>query len=93
MSEKHLDKPGSANKMQQSPSSGDLSSDKTDPDNDSQKALSDPEKDAGKEAGNDKTDDDPNIVDFDGPDDPLNPYNWPDSKKWLYATRRIYSPA
>lgn len=26
---------------------------------------------------------DPNIVDWDGPDDPQNPMNWPDSKKWL----------
>ena len=26
---------------------------------------------------------DPNIVDWDGPDDPQNPKNWPDSKKWL----------
>lgn len=25
---------------------------------------------------------DPNIVDWDGPDDPENPQNWPDSKKW-----------
>ncbi|KAF2474649.1 MFS general substrate transporter [Lindgomyces ingoldianus] len=25
---------------------------------------------------------DPNIVDWDGPDDPQNPMNWPDSKKW-----------
>ena len=26
---------------------------------------------------------DPNIVDYDGPDDPQNPYNWPKSKKWV----------
>ncbi|OAL53262.1 MFS general substrate transporter [Pyrenochaeta sp. DS3sAY3a] len=25
---------------------------------------------------------DPNIVDWDGPDDPANPQNWPASKKW-----------
>lgn len=25
---------------------------------------------------------DPNIVDWEGPDDPENPYNWPASKKW-----------
>ncbi|KAI9675315.1 MAG: hypothetical protein M1817_001218 [Caeruleum heppii] len=25
---------------------------------------------------------DPNIVDWDGPDDPSNPFNWPKSKKW-----------
>ncbi|KAK3718324.1 hypothetical protein LTR37_005137 [Vermiconidia calcicola] len=25
---------------------------------------------------------DPNVVDWDGPDDPQNPYNWPASKKW-----------
>ncbi|TDZ27904.1 Efflux pump radE [Colletotrichum spinosum] len=28
-------------------------------------------------------DDDPNIVDWDGPDDPENPQNWPMKKKWL----------
>lgn len=26
---------------------------------------------------------DPNIVDWDGPDDPANPYNWTKGKKWL----------
>ncbi|KAF2015716.1 MFS general substrate transporter [Aaosphaeria arxii CBS 175.79] len=25
---------------------------------------------------------DPDLVDWDGPDDPKNPQNWPDSKKW-----------
>lgn len=25
---------------------------------------------------------DPNIVDWDGPDDPRNPHNWPASRKW-----------
>ncbi|PSN60596.1 membrane transporter [Corynespora cassiicola Philippines] len=25
---------------------------------------------------------DPNVVDWDGPDDPENPQNWPESKKW-----------
>jgi hypothetical protein len=25
---------------------------------------------------------DPNLVTFDGPDDPLNPKNWPTTKKW-----------
>jgi hypothetical protein len=25
---------------------------------------------------------DPNIVDYDGPDDPENPYNWSTKKKW-----------
>lgn len=28
---------------------------------------------------------DPNVVSFDGPDDPYNPQNWPHGKKWLYA--------
>ncbi|PNH47869.1 hypothetical protein VD0004_g547 [Verticillium dahliae] len=27
--------------------------------------------------------DDPNLVDWDGPDDPENPMNWPDRQKWL----------
>lgn len=27
--------------------------------------------------------DDPNIVSWDGPDDPQNPKNWRDSKKWF----------
>lgn len=37
---------------------------------------------------NDKQDEeeDPNLVDFDGPDDPMRPMNWPHGKKWLYAT-------
>jgi len=26
---------------------------------------------------------DPNIVDWDGPDDPENPMNWPMKKKWM----------
>lgn len=26
---------------------------------------------------------DPNLVDWDGPDDPENPMNWSDKKKWL----------
>lgn len=25
---------------------------------------------------------DPNLVDWDGPEDPANPYNWPAKKKW-----------
>lgn len=27
---------------------------------------------------------DPNIVDWDGPDDPENPLNWPARKKWTH---------
>lgn len=34
--------------------------------------------DADKEA-----DQDPNVVDWDGPDDPENPQNWPMKKKWF----------
>lgn len=30
-----------------------------------------------------ETEQDPNIVDWDGPDDPENPMNWPEKKKWL----------
>lgn len=30
-----------------------------------------------------ETERDPNIVDWDGPDDPENPMNWPEKKKWL----------
>lgn len=26
---------------------------------------------------------DPNVVDWDGPDDPLNPQNWPEKRKWM----------
>jgi hypothetical protein len=26
---------------------------------------------------------DPNIVDYDGPDDPTNPYNWTKTRKWI----------
>ena len=28
---------------------------------------------------------DPNLVNWDGPDDPENPQNWPKSKKWLHT--------
>lgn len=28
---------------------------------------------------------DPNLVEFDGPDDPMNPLNWDHRYKWLYA--------
>ena len=28
---------------------------------------------------------DPNVVDWDGPDDPANPLNWPGSKKTLHV--------
>ncbi|ROT39923.1 polyamine transporter 3 [Sodiomyces alkalinus F11] len=30
-----------------------------------------------------KVDRDPNVVAWDGPDDPENPLNWPESRKWL----------
>lgn len=30
-----------------------------------------------------ETEQDPNIVDWDGPHDPENPMNWPEKKKWL----------
>ncbi|RYP53482.1 hypothetical protein DL768_001519 [Monosporascus sp. mg162] len=43
--------------------------------------------DVGVEAGATKeqeaTGTDPNVVDWDGPDDPENPMNWSDTKKWL----------
>lgn len=29
---------------------------------------------------------DPDVVSWDGPDDPQNPVNWPDSKKWFNIT-------
>ena len=29
---------------------------------------------------------DPNVVDFDGPDDPTNPLNWTPSRKWANIT-------
>ncbi|KIM94619.1 hypothetical protein OIDMADRAFT_45586 [Oidiodendron maius Zn] len=36
---------------------------------------------------------DPNIVDWDGPDDPQNPMNWPDSRKWLnVAGSSMFAP-
>ncbi|WYZ36996.1 hypothetical protein EsH8_II_000502 [Colletotrichum jinshuiense] len=47
-----------------------------------------PESGSGAEAGNrenaDKEEEqDPNIVDWDGPDDPQNPQNWPMKMKWI----------
>lgn len=39
---------------------------------------------------------DPDVVDWDGPDDPANPQNWPDSKKWanvcVLAAITFFSP-
>ncbi|KAK8202200.1 Citrinin biosynthesis cluster MFS transporter mrr1 [Zalaria obscura] len=37
----------------------------------------------GNEEGEDQKD--PNLVDWDGPDDPENPQNWKPWKKWLYT--------
>jgi hypothetical protein len=37
--------------------------------------------DLEKHATNVETEKDPNIVDFDGPDDTENPFNWPTWKK------------
>lgn len=28
---------------------------------------------------------DPNVVDWDGPDDALNPLNWPSRKRWAHV--------
>lgn len=43
--------------------------------------------DSGREAALNPDDapkeNDPNIVDWDGPDDPQNPQNWPASQKWM----------
>lgn len=58
--------------------------------------VADPEKGAQSQALSTHTDEhtlsddapaqeearDPNIVDWDGPDDPANPLNWPAKKKW-----------
>jgi hypothetical protein len=33
----------------------------------------------------DITSPDPELIDFDGPDDPYNPYNWSRSKKWRHG--------
>jgi hypothetical protein len=33
-----------------------------------------------------ETERDPNLVDWDGPDDPASPPNWPDKQKWLNIT-------
>lgn len=38
---------------------------------------------AEKGPSEDKVIDDPNIVDWDGPDDPANPYNWSNGRKML----------
>ena len=29
---------------------------------------------------------DPNLIEFDGPNDPANPQNWKPWKKWIYTT-------
>jgi hypothetical protein len=40
------------------------------------------EKDIEKGAAEEASESDPNIVFWDGPDDPQNPMNWPALKKW-----------
>lgn len=42
-----------------------------------------------QEQGKPQSEPDPNMVGFDGPDDPENPMNWPRSKKYLITV--IYS--
>lgn len=37
-----------------------------------------------------KTDPDVQIVDWDGPDDPENPFNWPKKKKWLITAVALF---
>ena len=46
-------------------------------------AGSDGVKENKEQTVTEETERDPNIVDWDGPDDPKNPMNWPDKKKWL----------
>ncbi|KAI1102348.1 MFS general substrate transporter [Jackrogersella minutella] len=58
----------------------------TNPDLDSSPARPDSEQDVetgtyNREGSPDEKDS--NIVDWDGPNDPQNPMNWPDSRKWL----------
>lgn len=38
-----------------------------------------------KGKGEDNSKKDPNLIDWDGPDDPTNPQNFPASRKWLYT--------
>ncbi|KAI8939635.1 hypothetical protein NX059_003393 [Plenodomus lindquistii] len=40
----------------------------------------------GRDESENEPETDPNIVDFDGPDDPENPMNWKASKKWGMVT-------
>ncbi|GKT76523.1 major facilitator superfamily protein [Colletotrichum tofieldiae] len=42
-----------------------------------------PEPTENREDGDKEVEQDPNIVDWDGPDDPENPQNWPMKMKWL----------
>ncbi|KAI1158395.1 fluconazole resistance protein 1 [Nemania serpens] len=55
----------------------------------SEKATGPPELESGKSTiaiANDVGSklEDPNVVDWDGPDDPANPHNWPDRKRWSH---------
>lgn len=69
------------------PSGGSGSSLATLPDDPSSNAENDvegrhePEEGPGTQPKEDKKD--PNLIEWDGPDDPENPRNWPQSKKWL----------
>ncbi|XXG98917.1 hypothetical protein Hte_005248 [Hypoxylon texense] len=56
---------------------------------------SEPDQDveAGPNARETKTNEhDPNVVDWDGPDDPENPANWTDRKKWLNIGSSMFAP-
>ncbi|KAH6648263.1 major facilitator superfamily domain-containing protein [Truncatella angustata] len=77
---KQPDKQGSPDTKDPEKSTMDIS---LDPDN----STLEPDNEVDIEAGNDKRESadevDPNTVDWDGPQDPNNPMNWPDKKKWL----------
>jgi len=61
--------------------------------NGSDESVADKDLETGDEAGDDKKaeelkrketkEKDPNLIEWDGPDDPENPMNWPTAKKWI----------
>ncbi|KAI1170816.1 putative MFS transporter [Nemania sp. FL0916] len=53
----------------------------------SEKAAEPAELESGKSTiaiDQESKEEDPNVVDWDGPDDPANPQNWPGSKRWSH---------
>lgn len=57
---------------------------------DVEKQQSSSDLDNTEDKSSDTSTSDCDVVDYDGPDDPHNPYNWTPGKKWLHAGLLAY---